>query len=288
MGDPVFAVKNSFYLGAYQTAINEGSDMEELNELEAVERDYFTYRSYIAQGSCQMVVDEVKQDAATALQGVKLYAQLLQSEASKESVLEQLQGWLADPVSNGNPYLLAMAGYIYMHVGDLAEAMKTVHSTSTLELYAIQIQCLLKLDRVDLAERQVRNMQAMDDDATLTQLATAWVDIAIGGAKVQEAFHIYQDLGDKYAWTSTLYNGLATCNMQMGRWEEAESTLMEALNKDAKDPDTLANMITCALHMGKPTSRHLNQLKLVAPAHVVVQKYNSLEDTFNRSAAAFA
>lgn len=30
-----------------------------------------------------MVVDEVKPDAATALQGVKLYAQLLQSEASK-------------------------------------------------------------------------------------------------------------------------------------------------------------------------------------------------------------
>ena len=54
MGDPVFAVKNGYYLGAYQAAINEGSDMEELNELESVERDYFTYRSYIAQGSCQV------------------------------------------------------------------------------------------------------------------------------------------------------------------------------------------------------------------------------------------
>jgi len=215
MGDRVFAVRNNYYLGAYQTAINEGADLEDLSELDSIERDYFTYRAYIAQGSCQVVIDEIHNDAATALQGVKLFAQLLSSDTQKDAVLEQLQGWLADPVSNSNPYLLAMAGCIYLHVGDLAEALKAVHSTSSLELFAIQIQCLLKLDRVDLAERQVKSMQAMDDDATLTQLATAWVDMAIGGAKVQEAFHIYQDLGDKYTWTNALYNGLAACNMQV-------------------------------------------------------------------------
>lgn len=41
-------------------------------------------------------------------------------------------------------------------------------------------------------------MNAVDDDATVTQLATAWVGVQLGGAKVQEAAYIYQELGDKF------------------------------------------------------------------------------------------
>lgn len=49
--DILFAVKNSFYIGAYNNAINEASDMEGLSEAEQTERDVFVYRSYIALGS---------------------------------------------------------------------------------------------------------------------------------------------------------------------------------------------------------------------------------------------
>lgn len=44
-------------------------------------------------------------------------------------------------------------------------------------------------------------MAAIDDDATITQLATAWVGVQLGGAKVKEAAYIYQELGDKFNWT---------------------------------------------------------------------------------------
>ena len=48
-----------------------------------------------------------------------------------------------------------------------------------------------------------------------------------GGAKVQEAFYIFQELGDKFSWTVRLHNGLAACQMRMGRWEDAESELLQ-------------------------------------------------------------
>jgi coatomer protein complex subunit epsilon len=43
--------------------------------------------------------------------------------------------------------------------------------------------------------------------------------------------------------------------MKQGEWEDAERDLLEALGKDAKDPDTLANLVTVGLHLGKQTSR---------------------------------
>ena len=53
-----------------------------------------------------------------------------------------------------------------------------------------------------------------------------------------------------------LYNSSAVCNMRMGEWEEAEKQLQEAYEKDAKNPETLANLITAGLHQGKSISRY--------------------------------
>eukprot|EP00882_Tetradesmus_deserticola_P033681 GHRQ01038494.1.p3 GENE.GHRQ01038494.1~~GHRQ01038494.1.p3 ORF type:complete len:132 (+),score=67.97 GHRQ01038494.1:919-1314(+) len=131
-------------------------------------------------------------------------------------------------------------------------------------------------------------MSAVDDDATVTQLATAWVGVALGGAKVQEASYIYQELGDKFSWTAPLHNGLAVCHMKMGEWEDAERDLLEALGKDAKDADTLANLVTVGLHLGKSTGRYASQLKVVAPQHPVALRAAAGEELFDRAAAAMA
>lgn len=51
--DHLFNLRNNFYLGAYQSAINN-SEIPNLSEEDIVERDCLVYRSYIALGSYQV------------------------------------------------------------------------------------------------------------------------------------------------------------------------------------------------------------------------------------------
>ena len=53
-----------------------------------------------------------------------------------------------------------------------------------------------------------------------------------------------------------ILNGLALCQMRQGQWQDAEGTLQEAYEKDAKNPETLANLITVGLHLAKNVSRY--------------------------------
>ena len=52
-----------------------------------------------------------------------------------------------------------------------------------------------------------------------------------GGSKIQEAYLIFQDFSEKYQMTSLILNGKAVCCMHMGNFDEAETLLLEALNK---------------------------------------------------------
>jgi coatomer protein complex subunit epsilon len=80
--DHLFNLRNNFFLGAYQAAINH-SEVPNLSPDDVVERDCLVYRSYIALGSYQLVIHEIDASAATPLQAVKLLALFLSAPEAK-------------------------------------------------------------------------------------------------------------------------------------------------------------------------------------------------------------
>ena len=47
-------------------------------------------------------------------------------------------------------------------------------------------------------------------------------------------------------------NGQAVTFIGQGKYEEAESALQEAMDKDSNNPDTLMNMMVLSQHLSKP------------------------------------
>ncbi|KAH0698730.1 hypothetical protein KY284_012945 [Solanum tuberosum] len=285
--DPLFGLRNNFYIGAYQAAINN-SDVPNLSADDAVERDTLVYRSYIAFGSYQLVINEIADSAATPLQAVKLLALYLSSPDNKETVITSLHELLGDSAIGNNPILRLIAGIVFMHEQDYNEALKHTNAGGTMELHALNVQIFIKMHRSDYAEKQLIIMQQADEDHTLTQLANAWLNLAVGGSKIQEAYLIFQDFSEKNQMTSPILNGKAVCCMHMGNFDEAETLLLEALNKDTKDSETLANLVVCSLHLGKPYTRYLSQLKISHPDHMLVGRAASAEEIFDRSVQTVA
>lgn len=232
----------------------------------------------------QLVLSEISPDSPLDLQAVRLLASYLKSPATeKDYALTQASEWMEDPVAASNATALLISAIIFALDDNIENALKFCHSALNLELMALGVQLALKLDRVDVAERTLQSMSQIDDDATLTQLAAAWVGLHQGGSKVQEAFYIYQELGDKFSWTVRLHNGLAACQMRMGRWEDAEAELLQAFEKNAKDADTLGNLVVVSLHLGKSAQRYTTLLQGVAPTHALAMRAQNASDLFEQA-----
>lgn len=291
--DELFTLRNHFWMGNYQLAINEASTMNRLNDALQIERDTYVYRSYVALGQYDVVLDEVKDESntPTGLLAVKLLAKYLSQEGEREGVLQTIKEWQTDPQHGNNTTLQIVASLVYGNEGDFKSALGAVRNGTTLEMQAQTVQLLLRLDRPDLALKLTSKMNDADEEASLAQLSTAWVNLSQGGAKFQDAAYLFQELGEKFGASALLLNGQAVANMHQNNFEEAERLLIEAQGKNANDPDTITNQIVCAQHLNKApevVNRYISQLKRDFPNHPWVAALKTQEGAFERVAAGFS
>jgi coatomer protein complex subunit epsilon len=95
----------------------------------------------------------------------------------------------------------------------------------------LTIELYLRLHRIDLAEKELKLLQSKYDFAIPTLLATCWVYLSEGGEKARDALFICQELIEKYGASVHLLLSLATAQMHLKNFVDAEKTLLEALEK---------------------------------------------------------
>lgn len=293
--DDLYTLRQEFYVGNFQAAINEGSSLGRVSPDLETERAEFVYRAHLGLKEYDLVLREVKEggDTPIALQAVRLLALYEASPDQREAVMATLQAYLNDAATASSSSLQSMAATIYLKEGQVKEALRAVHRGATLEQRALMAAIYLRIDRLDHAQKQLKQMQAADEDATLTQMTGAWVDLAQGGNGYRDAQLLFQELIAKYGSSTLLLNGLGVALIHQGQYEEADKHLMQALREDPdkSNADTLINLLATAQHLHKPqetVAKLLSQLQKCAPTHPYVVSLGTLDSAFDRLQAQFA
>lgn len=260
-------------------------------ELNKLQRKVLLQRAYIAHGRYNLVLSEISDSDPVELRACRLLAKYLAAGPSRSGVAGEAAELLQEMTGHNVAGLVPLATVFY-HEGLLDDALRlVVKAPKNLECIAMAVQIYLQLDRVDLARKEVKLFKAWADDATLAQLIESLVDVYTGGEeKYQEAFYIFEEIATNNAATSKLLTGKAVARMHVRKFDEAEAALLEALNKNPNDPDTLANMVVVSTALQKQQSailQHYSQLVDVAPSHPLVQELQLKDSLFDRCASRY-
>lgn len=290
--DPLFSLRNSFWIGNFQGAIHSGSSLNLTVDTQRIERDVFVYRSYIALGTYNMVFDEVK-DVASApveLKAVYLLAEFSANPEKSEMIQKTLHSMLNDTATANNPVVRIVAASVFAQSSEYKDALKALHGSLNLEMMAMTVQVYIKMNRADFARKALLEMQKNNDDATLTQLASAWVNMAEGD--FQEAALIMQEIADKFGVTTPmLANALAVARLQEGKYDQAMELLQRCVEQEqSSNPVSLINLVATLEQGGKQVhvDKCLDMLKAADPSNPWLVERNAFMDGFDAEAATYA
>ena len=201
--------------------------------------------------------------------------------------MEQLKSLAAN--STGMAGVQLAAAQVFLDAGLNKDALQCVSATTSMEHSALVLQVYLRIDRLDLAQQQLRLLKAADEDAVLTQLGAIYCNLATGTSGAADALHGVNTLLEQYGASPLLANLCACALMLQGNYAEAEGRLQECLQEfpDNIVPDTLINMVVCSQHQQKATQPWVAQMKTAYPLHSFCAGVDRVQAAFDREVGKY-
>ncbi|KAM0340084.1 hypothetical protein ACHAPU_010657 [Fusarium lateritium] len=277
-------IHNYFHQGQYQEVVDFDTSSFSLDN--ALPVRILGLRARLALGQAQDVLDEVKGESEPELQALSALAEFNLGDAdSAVQTIEKLVSSAAD-----NTTVQVIGGTVLQAAGKSEEALAllTQHQGS-LDAVSLIVQIHLQQNRSDLALKEVSAARRWAQDSLLVNLAESWVGLRVGGEKYQQAFYVYEELAQAPS-TSSVRSlvSQAVCELHLGRTEEAQAALDQALEKDANNADAIANLLVLSVISGNESDELTQKLQTVKPDHQFLADLEEKSALFDKAATKYS
>lgn len=277
-------IHNYFHQGQYQEVAD--FDTSSFSPDNALPVRVLVLRARLALGQAEDVLDEVKGESEPEFQALGALAELnLGKTDSAVQTIEKLVSSAAD-----NTTVQVIGGTVLQAAGKSEEALAllTQHQGS-LDAVSLIVQIHLQQNRTDLALKEVSAARRWAQDSLLVNLAESWVGLRVGGEKYQQAFYVYEELAQAPS-TSSVRSlvSQAVCELHLGRTEEAQAALDQALEKDANNADAIANLLVLNVISGNKSDEFAQKLQSAKPDHQYLVDLEEKSALFDRAATKYS
>jgi len=189
-----------------------------------------------------------------------------------------------------NPTVQVLGGIVLQGAGKTEEALSLLGKhQGSLEAIALTVQIHLQQNRTDLALKEVQAARKWAQDSLLVNIAESWVGLRLGGERYQQAFYVFEEMAQAPSTSATKsLVGQAVAELHLGRLPEAEAALQQAVQKDPKDVEAIANFIVLNIISGKDSSELRSSLESAAPEHPMLVDLREKSQLFDQAATKYS
>lgn len=277
-------IHNAFHQGQYSTVLEHSPSS--FSSGNAIAAQVYIHRARIATGKAEDVIEELKEAQETDLKAVNALAQysINKSDSAVAAISELIDS------SSDNPTVQIIGAIILHGEGRSDEALSLLGKhQGNLEALSLIVQIRLAQNRTDLALKEVQSAKKWAQDSLLVNLAESWVGLRLGGDKYQQAYYVYEELAQApISSTSQTLLGQAVAELHLGRLEEAEVALQQALDKNPTHVEALADSIVLSVLVGKEYTEYKSTLQNVAPNHSFLVDIDQKSALFDKAASKYS
>lgn len=276
-------IHNHFHQGQYQQVVD--FDTSALSPENTLPARVLQLRARIALGQADDVLADVQGESEPELEAVgALASQAAGDNDAAVKTAEELAQSAAD-----NATVQVLAGTVLQAAGKSEEALALLSQhQGNLEAVALIVQIHLQQNRNDLAVKEVAAARRWAQDSLLVNLAESWVGLRLGGEKYQQAFYVFEELAQAPA-TSSVKSlvSQAVAELHLGRTEEAQAALEEAIKKEPTFAEAIANLLVLSVVTGKDVAELTSDLEKVDAQHPLLVDLAEKSDLFDKAATKY-